>query len=175
MKLFHTSTDERVRTEVSRVYKIGYYILSFGIFIDLLLQLTGVQFGVDGAQVTFRPVELLVFIAAQIACAVLMARRGLMDDNGFAEAETFPLKHYVLVGLAAGAVAAAIVSVANFRNSAAWSGFDRGTLFAAIAIQFLVMVPFTAALIVLAYYAAFRAAKKRRALQMAMDGEAGEK
>ena len=38
--------------------------------------------------------------AAMSAC--LMARKGLMDDNAYAEADRYPWKHYLVQGVLAG-------------------------------------------------------------------------
>ena len=87
MKLFDKKPkDERVVAETNRIYKAGYMILTFGILVDLYLQFSSV----NGSGFSVRPVELGIFMLAQIACLVMMVRKGLADDNRYAEADVFP-------------------------------------------------------------------------------------
>ena len=82
MKLFDKKPkDERVVAETNRIYKAGYMILTFGILVDLYLQFSSV----NGSGFSVRPVELGIFMLAQIACLVMMVRKGLADDNRYAE------------------------------------------------------------------------------------------
>ena len=37
MKLFPKSKDERVVAEINRIYKIGFFFLTFGILLDVVL------------------------------------------------------------------------------------------------------------------------------------------
>ncbi|MBS5704038.1 MAG: hypothetical protein KHW93_09450, partial [Butyricicoccus pullicaecorum] len=77
MKLFDKKPkDERVVAETNRIYKAGYMILTFGILVDLYLQFSSV----NGSGFSVRPVELGIFMLAQIACLVMMVRKGLADD-----------------------------------------------------------------------------------------------
>ena len=100
MKLFRKAKDERVVAEVNRVYKIGFYVLTFGILADLVLQMSGFDMQVDvlrGANPTsFNLLEFAILMLAQLVCIALMARKGLMDDNAYAEADRYPWKHYLV-------------------------------------------------------------------------------
>lgn len=170
MKLIHKSTDERVTAEVNRIYKVCYYILTFGIGLDLVLQVCGVL--PAGGDAPFRPLEFAVFMAAQLAGVALMARKGFMDDNAFAESDVFPAKHYLCISLAGGAVAGLVMVAVNYLTSEFWRGMGGNQLFIAALISFLSMFLCTAAAIYVVYYATFRIAKRRRDRQAAAeDGE----
>ena len=43
MKLFCKAKDERVVAEINRIYKIGFYFLTFGILLDVVLQAVGIR------------------------------------------------------------------------------------------------------------------------------------
>lgn len=157
MKLIHRPTDERVKQEVDRIYKVGYYILTFGITIDLLLQ------AIDntGGAGQFRWVEFGVFMLAQIACILLQWRKGLMDDNAFAEADHFPVGHYLFVSLAAGAVAGIVLTVLRVRQFVP-AGSGSSVLFGMSAGFFFSACIPTALAIMLIYFISFRMARRRR-------------
>ena len=59
---------------MNNIYRIGYFILTFGILFDILLQ---IAMGMPVNGVAFRPVELAVLLIANFACLVLMIRKGL--------------------------------------------------------------------------------------------------
>ena len=121
MKLFCKAKDERVVAEINRIYKIGFHLLSFGILADILLQAIGVR--LEGSTVVDSSINLIEFAVLMLAWAVslfLMSRKGLMDDNAFAEADRFPLKIYLAQGVLAGSVAAIVVSAVQFVSGAAW-------------------------------------------------------
>lgn len=167
MKLIHKSTDERVNAEVNRIYKICYYILTFGIGLDLLLQVCGTLPAGGGAP--FRPMEFVVFMAAQLVGVVLLARKGFMDDNAFAESDTFPAKHYLCISLAGGTVAGLIMVAVNYFTSEPWRGLNANHLFIAALTTFLFLFIFTAVAIYAIYYVTFRIAKRRRDRQAAAE------
>ena len=166
MKLFRKAKDERVVAEVNRVYKIGFYVLTFGILADLVLQMSGFDMQVDvlrGANPTsFNLLEFAILMLAQLVCIALMARKGLMDDNAYAEADRYPWKHYLLQGVLAGAGAAAVVCVIQFFSGAAWASMSVPYILLVFAAQLMFMVPITTVLVLLLTYVSFRYAAKRR-------------
>lgn len=163
MKLFPKSKDERVVAEINRIYKIGFHLLSFGILADILLQAIGVR--LEGSTVVDSSINLIEFAVLMLAWAVslfLMSRKGLMDDNAFAEADRYPWKHYLLQGVLAGAGAAAVVCVIQFFSGAAWASMSVPYILLVFAAQLMFMVPITTVLVLLLTYVSFRYAAKRR-------------
>ena len=153
--------DERVVAETNQIYKVGYLILSIGILVDLCTQFSGLQLTGQGASLTFRPVELGVFLLAQAVCVVLMARRGFMDDGRFAEAERFPKGHYARCGLAAGAAAAAVFTGLRLLAYPSWA-FGARAFAIASGVLFASLTVLVAGGVYLAFYLTFLAARSRR-------------
>ena len=87
MKLIRKAKDERVVAEINRIYKVGFYFLTAGILADLVLQALGISVQNETIGGAVNLVEFAVVMLAQLFCLVLMARKGMMDDNAFAEAE----------------------------------------------------------------------------------------
>ncbi len=94
MKLIRKAKDERVVAEINRIYKVGFYFLTAGILADLVLQALGISVQNETIGGAVNLVEFAVVMLAQLFCLVLMARKGMMDDNAFAEADCYPWKHY---------------------------------------------------------------------------------
>ena len=96
MKLFPKTKDERVVAEINRIYKIGFFFLTFGILLDVVLQAIGIR--LEGTTMGDSSINLLEFgilLAAQLVILLMMNRKGLMDDNAYAEADRYPWKHYL--------------------------------------------------------------------------------
>ncbi|HIX11380.1 MAG TPA: hypothetical protein H9739_07345 [Candidatus Agathobaculum pullistercoris] len=163
MKLFYKAKDERVVAEINRIYKIGFHLLSFGILADILLQAIGVR--LEGSTVVDSSINLIEFAVLMLAWAVslfLMSRKGLMDDNAFAEADRYPWKHYLVQGLLAGAGAAAVVCIIQFFSGAAWASMSVPYILLAFASQLIFMVPAVTILLLLITWVSFRYARERR-------------
>ena len=108
-------------------------------------------------------VEFAVVMLAQLFCLVLMARKGMMDDNAFAEADCYPWKHYLVQGALAGVAASVVVCVLQCATGAVWVGMGVPAILLVFAAQLLLTVPLTTVLVLLLTYASFRYAKRRRA------------
>ena len=163
MKLFYKAKDERVVAEINRIYKIGFHLLSFGILADILLQAIGVR--LEGSTVVDSSINLIEFAVLMLAWALslfLMSRKGLMDDNAFAEADRYPWKHYLVQGLLAGAGAAAVVCIIQFFSGAAWASMSVPYILLAFASQLIFMVPAVTILLLLMTWVSFRYARERR-------------
>ena len=176
MKLFCKAKDERVVAEINRIYKIGFHLLSFGILADILLQAIGVR--LEGSTVVDSSINLIEFAVLMLAWAVslfLMSRKGLMDDNAFAEADRFPLKIYFAQGVLAGLGRGDRGERGAVVSGAAWVSMGVPYMLLAFAAQLLFMVPTVTVLVLLITYATFCYAKRRRArAQAQMDEEDSE-
>lgn len=170
MKLFHKAKDERVIAEVNRVYKIGFFLLTAGILVDIVLQAWGVDFR-GGQNGRVNQLEFVVVIGAQLICLLLLARRGMMDDNAFAECEHYPWKHYLAQGLLAGAAAAVVVCAMQAGSGAVWASMGIGTILLIFAVQLMFLLPLTVGLVLLFTYLLFRYAKRRRMQAESVDAE----
>lgn len=154
--LFSAPKDERIRAEINNIYRIGYMVLTFGIAFDIILQI--VESVPDGATF-FRPVEFTVFIVANVICLFLMIRKGLGDDNRYAEEEYFHHAHYLRVAILAGLASALVISgLITWRWASV--GIDSLALIALITAGSVFLS--TAPAIYALNYLVFRLAKKRR-------------
>ena len=154
--LFNAPKDERIRAEINHIYRIGYMILTFGIALDIILQI--VESVPDGSTF-FRPVEFTVFMAANFICLFLMIRKGLGDDNRYAEAEHFHHAHYLRIAILA-ALASALVIGGLIAWRCAALGTDILPFIALISGGFIFLC--TAPAIYGLNYIVFRLAKRRR-------------
>lgn len=163
MKLFRKAKDERVVAEINRIYKIGFFFLTFGILLDVVFQAIGVRIeGTTMGESTINLLELGILLAAQLVILLLMNRKGLMDDNAYAEADRYPWKHYLVQGLLAGAGAAVVVCVIQFFSGAAWASMSVPYILLAFAGQLVFMVPTVTVLLLLITYVSFCYARGRR-------------
>lgn len=162
MKMQKKQKDERIIAETNKIYKIGFHILTIGILIDLFLQFTNVSATEHSIGFSFRVIEFGAFMAAQIVCVALMARKGMMDNNKYAEAEIFPKKYYLRVSLIAGvATGLAFSALVMFFNPYQLESMQQKFLVGGLLFAFLLCL--TAISIYVTYYIIFRLAKKRRA------------
>ena len=153
--LFNAPKDERIQAEMNNIYRIGYFILTFGILFDILLQ---IAMGMPVNGVAFRPVELAVLLIANFACLVLMIRKGLGDDNGYAEADHFHHAHYLRIS-----VLAALASALVFSALSAWRwAMETDSLALLVLITAVSVFLCTAPAIYALNYIVFCLAKKRR-------------
>ncbi len=166
MKLFRKKTvDERVASEVNRIYRVGYLILTFGILIDVIWQMATEPMG----KIVVRPLEFATLIVANIICVLMMVQKGLSDDDAYAEAEKFPKKHYALLGLGAGAVAAA--AMVGIRMLTFDWEYPISTMVLILGIYFFSIALTCAIAFYCVQYAIFRAAKRRRNQQLRDEDE----
>ena len=163
MKLIRKAKDERVVAEINRIYKIGFFFLTFGILLDVVLQAVGVR--LEGTTMGDSSINLLEFgilLAAQLVILLMMNRKGLMDDNAYAEADRYPWKHYLVHGFLAGAGAAVVVCAIQFFSGAAWASMSVPYILLAFAGQLMFMVPTVTVLLLLITCVSFHYARGRR-------------
>lgn len=148
--------DERIVHEVGQVYRIAYYLFNAGLLIDLFLKLYSGSVPAGFEAFRYIGLEVIVVIGVNLAALVMLWRKGLMDDeSGYAEADTFPWKHYLLESVAAGAAIGLIACVLR-----ALRGEGSPLAYAIMLVSFVVcmvvcVMPVT--------YLSFRVAKRRRA------------
>lgn len=163
MKLFRNKAkDERVIAETNRIYKISYYILCFGILADLMLRYTGATPAWLDGNSKAASLEFWALLLSNVVWVVLMVRKGMMDDNAYAEAEVFPLGHYAAVAVFTGAAAGVVYALLMWLGGRFWDGLKDGSLLLVMGITAVSIAVCVSVMILLVFYATFRAAKKRR-------------
>ena len=155
--LFHSSKDERIQAEMNSIYRVGYFILTFGILFDILLQIAQ---GMPESVTTFRPVEFSVLLIANIICLIMMVRKGLGDDNQYAEAERFHHAHYLRISVLAALITALIFGALTAWRW--WTSISIDNLALIVLITMGSVFLSTAPAIYALNYLVFRLAKKRR-------------
>lgn len=146
-------TDERVVAEINRIYKVGYLILSFGIGADVLLQIIYSN--------RVNALELFVLLLTQVVCLILQVHKGLADDNQYAEADTFPLRHNLKIGVLVGFIPGLLlVAMRLMQPEVQAFGAQSMALIAGIMLVSIVVV--AEIFYVGLQYVVFRLAKRRR-------------
>lgn len=166
MKFWHKGQaqprDERIVSEINKTYRIGFYILSIGILIDLYQKWSAGVYGFWESGL-----EGLLLVAANVAVLVAQGRRGLMDDNArYAESDRFPLRHYLLVSLAAGVGASVLMCALRLAN-----GSFSPAVPLAVAVLGVSMAVTVTLCCLLAYYGMYRVARRRRAALLEDGGD----
>lgn len=157
MKLFEKKArDERLVAETNRTYKIGFFVFTAGIGIDLLLSAFR-----DSA---FPRFEWLVFMAAQIVCAVLNVRKGIVCEDADAECDILPLKKYLLISCAVGAGTGLLSCAMNALRY--WQNLSFEHILIAAGATFVFVFFCTAVLTMMAVAVTFYCANRRRDADM---------
>ncbi|MDY3617491.1 DUF6773 family protein [Agathobaculum sp.] len=153
MKLFwKRPVDERVAAETNKTYKIGFYVFTVGILADIILSVARGN--------AFNWFEWSVFMAAQIVCVVINARKGIADQCTESSGDKFPLKRVLgtacLVGVGTGVVTCVIYVLRG-----EWYALAPLQIALAAWMTFLFMFAITTAAIVALQAVVFVAAKTR--------------
>lgn len=99
--------DERVVAESNRIYKIGFYVFTVGIALDMFIKACNQEPGAASAD----SFEWFVFLAAQFTCLVLFSRKGIYSEDVMAEA--FNWKKHILSFSGAGLLCGVLVAARN--------------------------------------------------------------
>ena len=162
-KIWKATDDERVLSESGRIYRIGFWVLSAGILLDVLIKLA---LYLPGSRQTWGLFPLVgmegaILIAALLLCALLAAGRGILTLGADPEAERFPARHYALVSLGVGlglSVVSLLLRAAFYPH---WE-FDTGALVLVFGAVVFFVTAVTFLICFSASYLLFRLAKRRR-------------
>ena len=162
-KIWKATDDERVLSESGRIYRIGFWVLSAGILLDVLIKLA---LYLPGSRQTWGLFPLVgmegaILIAALLLCALLAAGRGILTLGADPEAERFPARHYALVSLGVGlglSVVSLLLRAAFYPH---WE-FDAGALVLVFGLIILFVTGVTFLVCFGTLYLMFRIARWRR-------------
>lgn len=154
--------DERISAQLGSIYKIGFYIMVWGILFDLYTRFNYLaQRDVDGNTLVQSPLEYLVLIVACVVVATLMTRRGIYSDSlRFTEARSFAQTGMIVpsIGLAVLiAVAAVGGRLYNEMLIFGWSGVT----WAGDIAMFIILLGMFAALVLAIQYLSWRSYRRR--------------
>lgn len=173
--------DERIESEMNRIYKVGFLMLSFGwlvlLYYRMLLdQVMNIE-GIEAAGTTamafnfFDPMWWGWLLLTCLVLVVMQVRGGFVSANRFGETETFPAGYFTFISTLAGIGVLVGVTVLRVLANIQVTGAADGIIWLAGAMQ----GGFTGAVVFIlcwgAFYLTFCAAKKRR---IQLDREFGE-
>lgn len=164
--------DERIESEMNRIYKVGFLMLSFGwlvlLYYKMLLNQVMAIEEIETAGVTtttFNFFDIMWWGWLLLTCvvlAVMQVRGGFVSTGRFGETETFPAGYFALISAFAGAGVLVGVTVLRVLANIQVTGAADGIIWLAGAMQ----GGFTGAVVFIlcwgTFYLTFRAAKKRR-------------
>ena len=162
-KLWKATDDERLLSESGRIYRVGFWVFSVGVGLDVLIKLALYLPGSRQSWGLFPLVgmEGIVLAGALVLCALLAAGRGILTLGADPEAERFPARHYALVslGLGLGLSVAGLALRAIFYPH--WE-FDAGALVLVFGLIILVVTGIAFLVCFATFYLLFRIARWRR-------------
>lgn len=98
MKMRNRVTDERILAEENRIYKICFYVLCGGLFLDLIVKFNLYRFSETAGEtwVSFG-LETVFLVAVFYINLFLLARRGIAFAAADIETDRFPRRRYACV------------------------------------------------------------------------------
>lgn len=177
--------DERVLFESNKIYRLCFYVLCAGIFLDLMIKFNLWNFGgiqpiydkitgeliSSGKGVNDFPLfiamglEALFLFGTFLANIFMLAKKGISFGISDLDIDRFPKKRYSLISLyisSAIAIAAYIIRVIIYIVDGVSSSPNLFAEFIILFLLVLVAFIFTFLIIYLTFYIAFRFAKKNR-------------
>lgn len=138
--------DERLSAQIGPIYKVGFYIMTFGILFDIYTRYNYLaQTDVNGNVIVTSPIEFAVLIVACLVVSVMMIRRGVYSDSmRFLEARTFGESGMLAPSIALGAMIAIAATGGRLVNEVLLFGWDGVTWagdFAMLVLMLAIFVP----------------------------------
>ncbi|MBE6473638.1 MAG: hypothetical protein E7Z99_08790 [Coriobacteriaceae bacterium] len=154
--------DERSAAQLGPIYKVGFYIMVFGILFDIFTRYNYLaQTDANGSIIATSPIEFGVLIAACLVVAFMMMRRGVYSDSmRFLESRTFSESGMIAPSIALGAMVAVAATGGRLVNEVilfGWGGVTWAGDFAMLVIMLVMFV----SLILLVNYLSWRAYRRQ--------------
>ncbi len=112
--------DERLEAENAKICKIGFYLLSWGMWMILLYEIIARQVAwihSDAGEMPHlfvTPFEAAMYawlVIVMLICAVLQTRKGYVDTNRFGQTEHLPVGYFLLLCGISGVTSALVIAV----------------------------------------------------------------
>lgn len=154
--------DERAAAQLGPIYKVGFYIMVFGILFDVYTRYNYLaQVDAGGNTIVTSPLEIGVLIVACFVVAIMMMRRGVYSDSmRFLEARTFGQSGMIAPSIALGAMLAIAAVGGRLYNEVILFGWDKVT-WAGDAAMLVVMLAMFVPLILLVNYISWKSYRRR--------------
>ena len=111
--------DERLEAEIAKVYKIGFYLLSFGMLMILFYEILARQVAwvhsssSEMPHLFATPFEAAMYawlVIVMLICVVLQTRKGYVDTNRFGQTEHLPVGYFLLLCGISGVTSALVIA-----------------------------------------------------------------
>ena len=151
--------DERVINESLKAYKISFYVLTIGIFFDLII-----KFNLYSFSQTTSETALAFFIETALLVTVfylnifLLAKKGIAIGINSVCLDSFPRKRYASISAIISGIIAIGLWTIRFSTGSFEYGLGNAILFCALIYIFTFVISF--AVLFTSFYFAFKLAKK---------------
>lgn len=154
--------DERLSAQLGPIYKVGFYIMVFGILFDVYTRYNYLaQLDANGNAVVTSPLELGVLVAACAFVGIASGRRGVYSDSlRFTEARSFEQTGTIAPSIGLAVLLSAAAVGGRLYNEVMLFGWDKVTWAGDIAML-VVMLGMFVPLFLLANYASWKSYRKR--------------
>ena len=157
--------DERVIGESNRIYRLCFFILCGGIFLDLIIKFNLYTFWETTAQtLQLFLLETVLLVTVFYMHIFMLARRGIAFGSVCTELGRFPCGRYALLA----SVPALMISLGIWLPRFALGSWEYGVFNAILFCSAIIILTFLAGFLVLfgSFYAAFRVAKSRATAEL---------
>lgn len=154
--------DERSAAQLGPIYKVGFYIMVFGILFDIYTRYNYLaQVGAGGNAIVTSPIEIGVVIAACLVVSIMMMRRGVYSDSmRYLEARTFGQTGMIAPSIALGVMLAVAAVGGRLYNEVVLFGWGKVTWAGDVAML-VFMIGMFVALILLVNFITWRSYRRR--------------
>lgn len=161
-------TDERLEAENSRIYRMGFTLLSIGMLVSSVYKMIAAQVAwvhsdaarMGGFSITIDPLLIWFLLVLLVICA-MQARKGYVETNRFGQTDTFPIGYFSLCSGIAGLCTAIVVWAMRCVAEVQLVGLG-GVLWGVNLAAGAFAGIFCGVLTLLFFYLQFRAAKRSR-------------
>lgn len=153
--------DERVESESLKIYKICFFILCIGIFLDLIIKFNLYSFSETTKETVLAfLIESLLLIAVFYLNVFLLAKKGIAILVSSVNLEKFPKKKYAI----ASAIISGAIAIGLWTIRFCTGYWEYGVGFAILFCSLIYIITFTVPFVVLfvSFYLSFKIARKNQ-------------
>ncbi len=151
--------DERVTNESLKAYKISFYVLTIGIFFDLIIKFNLYSFGETAKETVLAfLIETALLVTVFYLNIFLLAKKGIAIGANTVNLDRFPKKRYACISVIISLVIALGLWTIRFSTGSWEYGLGNAILFCALIYLFTFALSF--AILFTSFYFAFKLTKK---------------
>lgn len=147
--------DERSAAQLGPIYKVGFYIMVFGILFDIYTRYNYLaQVDASGTSIVTSPLEIGVLIVACLVVSIMMMRKGVYSDSmRYLEARTFGETGMLAPSIALGVMLAVAAVGGRMYNEVILFGWNKVTWAGDFAMLVIMLVMFVSVIVLVNYIA----------------------